>query len=373
MDEENVSLSRTIENSPSYVAGMSEEELRRKYSVAEIAKMGSNESPLGPSPRAVEAMQQAISSLHRYPPMDDGTLRQALSDTIGHDITPDHLVTGNGGCDILSMIADGFLDDTTGCVICRPTFPVYEFTAKRNGAAVVYADLTEPGFEFDVDAILNAVTENTRLLYLCSPNNPTGTLLSNNDLDRVLKGLPEKTLIVFDEVYHHFVTAGDTPDLLAHVLNDRRIIVVHSFSKAYGLAGCRLGYGIARPDLVAEIRRHRLPFHINNVTMEGGLAALEDKEHLAQTVSTVVEGRSWLIEGLSQAGIDTWPTQGNFVLFRTGAPAAEVADRLLRQGIIVRPMDTFYLPDHLRVSVGRRSDNERFLDSLRLALTELAE
>jgi histidinol-phosphate aminotransferase len=361
------------EKSPGYVAGMSEEELRLKYNVAEIVKIGSNENPLGPSPRAVEAMQQAVPRLHRYPPMTDERLRGAIAASLGNGVTPDHVVTGNGACDVLSMIADGFLGADDECVICRPTFPVYEFLAKRNGATVVHADLDDRDFAFNVESILHQLGERTRIVFLCSPNNPTGTLLRDGDLQRIVDALPAGAIIVFDEVYYHFITEPERPNALARVIDGRPIIITHSFSKAYGLAGCRLGYGIAPPEIIREVSRYRVPFHINNVTTEAGLAALKDSDHLDATVATVVDGRRWLGEALAQLGVETWPSQGNFVLFRTKHPALAISEELQKRGVIVRPMNMFYLPDHLRVSVGREEDNQRFVEALADAMSTIAD
>lgn len=356
-----------------YVAGMSEEELRRKYDVTEIVKIGSNENPIGPSPRAVEAMQRAVPGLHRYPPMTDESLRDAIAAALGDGVTSDYVVTGNGACDVLSMIADGFLGADDECIICRPTFPVYEFLAKRNGAGVVHADLDDQDFSYRVESILERLTERTRVVFLCSPNNPTGTLLRDSDLQRIVDALPEGAIIVFDEVYYHFIIEPERPNALARVIDGRPIIITHSFSKAYGLAGCRLGYGLAPPEIVQKVGRYRVPFHINNVTMEAGLAALKDSDHLAATVATVVEGRRWLGDALAQLGVETWPSQGNFILFRAPHPAAAVSEELQKRGVIVRPMNTFYLPDHLRVSIGRKDDNRRFIDALSASMSAIAD
>lgn len=349
---------------PGYVAGMSEKELREKYDVGEIVKIGSNENPLGPSPMAVEVMNKLTSGLHRYPPMKDDSFRIAIANALGRGITPEHVVTGNGGCDILSMMANAFLGKGDECTICRPTFPAHEFLARRNGADVIYADLELPSFTYNINAILDAVTDKTRVVFLCSPNNPTGSVLTGTDFNTLVDELPGSVVVVLDEVYHHFVTEDDRPDPITAVTQGKPVIAVHSFSKAFGLAGCRLGYGIAAPGIIEQIRRFTLPFHINNVSLEAGIAALGDKDHLDNTVKAVIEGRSYVYDKLREIGADAWPSQGNFVLFKTSFPAEAISEGLQQRGVIVRPMDLFYLPGHLRVSVGRRADNDRFIEAL---------
>ena len=355
-----------------YVAGMSEEELRKQRGITDIIKIGSNENPLGPSPLAVEAMQQAVANLHRYPPMSDDDFRSTLANRLGRGLTPDHLVTGNGACDVLSMIATNYLTVETECLICRPTFPIYDFTAQRMGATAKYIDLDPESFAYNTGAILSAVTDRTRLLYVCSPNNPTGGIMTGGQMKELIRGLPPNALLVADEVYHHFATTEDYPDTIAHVMGGENVIITHSFSKAYGLAGGRLGYGIARPDIIERVSRSRLPFHLNNVTLEGGAAALKDAVHLERSIATIVAGREWLQNELDRIGIRNWPSQGNFILFKTDFAAADVSEQLLQRGVIIRPMTNFYLPDHLRVTVGRPVENERFINSLTEAISVLS-
>ena len=357
--------------SPVYVGGASMEDIRKQYDVEEVIKIGSNESPLGPSPLAVAAMQQAAASLNRYPPMGDDDLKAVLAETLGQGLQPENFFTGNGGCDVLWMIAGGFLGPERECIICRPTFPVYDVTARRVGTNVVYVDLDPDHFTYDVEAILAAVTEKTRVIYLCSPNNPTGGLLSAEQMETLVNNVPDHVLLVTDEVYHHFITADNRADPLPYVLNGKNVVVIHSFSKAYGLAGLRLGYGIARPEIIEYLARIRLPFHLDRMTIEGGMAALRDTAYLQNSVELVVAGRQWLYEALSQLEVQVWPSQANFILFKPPFAATEVSEQLLRRGIIVRPMGNFYLPDHLRVSVGLPEENERFVSALREILAAM--
>lgn len=325
-------------------------------------RMSYNENPLGASPAAVAAIQEAAAGLAQYPPNLDDTLRNALAGLHGRGLTPDHFVTGNSGCDILDLIARAFLNPGDEAVICRPTFPVYEATVRPAGAAIVHVDLPTDTFHYDVDALLAAVTERTRLLYVCSPNNPTGNLLSRPQLHALLAGLPERVLLVFDEVYYHFVTDPQRADPLAAVLDRANVIVVHTFSKAYGLAGLRLGYAVARPDLTAKITALRRSFYLSTLCLVAGLAALGDEEHVQRTVEITLAGRDWLYGQIRELGLQAWPSQANFILLRCPVPAAQWSEKLQGQGILVRP--AFGLPDCLRVSVGLPEANQAFIAAL---------
>jgi histidinol-phosphate aminotransferase len=360
-----------VATAPIYVGGASIESIKEEYGLDDVIKLASNESPLGPSPLVVEAIQQAAVGLNRYPPMGDEELRAALAETIGREMTPDHFVTGNGGCDVLSMIAASFLHEGDECIICRPTFPVYEITARRVGANIVYADLDLDHFTYNVEAILGAITGRTRLLYVCNPNNPTGTILTAEQMETLVNHVPSHVLIVADEVYYHFVTADDYPDTLAYVRQGKNVAILHSFSKVFSLAGLRLGYAIAPPEIARYLSRARESFHLNQLVFAGGLAALRDKEHLKNNVTLTVLGRNWLTEQLAALKLPLWPSQSNFILFKPPFPSVLVSERLLQRGVIVRPMTQFYLPTHLRVTVGLPEENERFIAALRKSLAEL--
>ncbi|MFQ5576368.1 MAG: histidinol-phosphate transaminase [Anaerolineae bacterium] len=358
---------------PIYVGGATIEAIQKQYGLEHVIKMASNESPLGPSPQAVEAIQKAALMLNRYPPMGDEDFRNVLAGAIGQGMTAGNFVTGNGGCDILAMIAANFLQPGDECVIARPTFPVYDITAQRAGASVVYADLHPDTFAYDVEAMLSAITGRTRLLYVCSPNNPTGTIITAGQMETLVNNAPPHVVIVADEVYHHFADHTDFPDTLEYVRQGKNIIVLHSFSKAFGLAGLRLGYAIAPPKLARYLSRARESFHLSRLAIVGGMASLDDRAHLQKIVSTSRQGREWLYRELARLGVQVWPSQSNFVLFKPLCCPGELSEQLLRRGVIVRPMSQFYLPTHLRVTAGLPEENKRFIAALRESLAILEE
>ena len=339
---------------------------RDRHSMETIYKMSSNENPLGCSATVAAAVVAAAAGLGDYPPYTDDSLRAALADLHGRGLTPDHFVTGNGGCDVLELLARTLLSPGDEAIICPPTFPIYELTAKEAGASVVQVNLTPDTFTYRVDAILGAVTDKTRLLYLCSPNNPTGTLLTQAQMDEIMAALPERVVVVFDEVYYHFVAQDGRPNPIDYVLEDANIVALHSFSKAYGLAGLRLGYGVAKPEIAQRIAALRLPFHLNTLCFEAGMAALADASHVNKTVEVTLAGRDWLTGQIRELGLEAWTSQSNFVLFRCPVPAVEWAQKLEARNILVRP--AFGLPDSLRVTVGLPEANRAFID----ALAELA-
>jgi len=353
------------------VSGASVEDIQRKYEIEEIIKMGSNENPLPPSPLAIEAMQQAAATVNRYPSMSDENLRAILAETIGQGLEPDNFVTGNGGCDVLDMVANAFMNPGDECIICRPTFPIYNISAQSVGANVVYVDLDSTHFDYDVEAILEAVTEKTRLIYICNPNNPTGTIMTAEQMETLVNNIPSHVLIVSDEVYHHFVTSDQYPNSASFVTAGKNVLILHSFSKAFALAGVRLGYAIAPPEIARYIAHTRNPFHLSKVTMAGGIAALRDTAHLKKGVELVITGRDWLYEQLVGLGLEVRPSQGNFIAFKVPFPPGEVTERLLQRGVIIRPMDRFSLPTHARVSVGLPEENERFITTLREVLADM--
>ncbi|MDX1520536.1 MAG: histidinol-phosphate transaminase [Anaerolineae bacterium] len=368
-----LSIDPNIAASPNYVGGTSMETIKEKYGLEDVIKLASNESMLPPSPRVIAAIQQEIAGLNRYPAtMGDQDVRATLAESIGQGTSPENFVTGNGGCDVLNLIATGYLKKGDECIICRPTFPVYDLTARRRGAKVVYVDLDPEQFSYDVEAILGAVTEQTRIIYLCTPNNPTGTLLTAEQMETLVNNIPPQVLLVSDEVYHHFATDPTFPRTIDYVGQSKNVIIVHSLSKVFGLAGMRFGYGMAPAEIATYLSRARLPFHLNKLTMAGAKAALMDETYIEKTRELTVSGRDWLTEQLQRIEGQVWPSQSNFVLMKPPFESKLVADRLEQRGVIVRPLDNFYLPGYLRVTVGLPKENERFIKELRNVFAELA-
>jgi histidinol-phosphate aminotransferase len=357
---------------PLYVAGTHIDTVKERYGLQDLIKLASNENPLGPSPKAMAAIQEALPRLFRYPPVDAVQLRQELADGWGRGLAGDSFVTGNGATEILAMITLGFLNRGDESIICRPTFPMYAIFTHRRGATAVWADL-DASFLHNIDRVLAAVSDRTRLILVCCPNNPTGTVMTPGDADRLVREVPPDVVTVFDESYRLFATDVELPDTIRYVREGRNVIVVNSMSKAYGLAGLRFGYAIARQEIAEYLRRLQHPFHLSELALRGARAALDDVEHTQRTQALITTERDWLQARLDELGLFYIPSQGNFVALKPGYPADLVYERMLQRGVIIRPLRLFDMPDFIRVSIGARPENERFLQTLRETLSELEE
>ena len=346
-----------------YKGGASVDEVRSRVKAGRIYKLSSNENPLGPSPLALAAVNEEMANLNRYPPRNDSSLRRALAQF--HALDESCFFTGSGGFEVLELVARSLLTGGDEVIICPPTFGVYARTAQAQGAVVVEVPLKED-FALDVAALLEAVTPRTRIVYLCNPNNPTGTVSTKAEFETLLNALPEGVVLVHDDVYGDFVERGDFPDSLEY-LPHKAFIAVRTFSKVYGLAGLRLGYGITSPDLAEKMRTQHRTFHLSSVSLAAGIGALADSEHLKKSLALVREGKQYLYEEFEKLGIFYWPSEANFILFRSPYDAAKLEADLLECGIMIRETARNGLTDCLRVSVGTSEANEAFI----AALTEL--
>ena len=344
--------------------GPSIDEIRNRVKATTIHKLSSTENPLGPSPRVIEILRDAAATLHEYPPRGDDHLREAIANHHARGLTPDHVASANGGYEVIDLIGRAFLRPGDEVIISSPTYRAYAWSAARQEATIVDVRLRPDDFSLDVDGILAALTERTRLVCLCNPGNPSGSIAPRADVERLLAHLPARTILVADEVYVHYVDDARYPDSIRHVLDNQPVVIVHSLSKAYGLAGLRVGYGIGRPDLIARVAAYRRPFHLSTLALRAAVAAIQDTEHLDRSVALARAGRRHLRQQLDRLGVTHWPSQGNFVLFRTETPARQAYEQLLERGIMVRPTDSNGLPDHLRVSAGRPDANEAFIEAL---------
>jgi histidinol-phosphate aminotransferase len=341
-----------------YQPGKPIEELERELGIQGAIKLASNENPLGPSPKAVAAVRAACSGIHRYPDGASFSLRSRLAPRLG--VAEDQLVFGSGADEILELLAKTLLGRGDEVVYAWPSFAMYPIVVKGMGATPVPVPL-DSQLVHDLPAMARAVTKRTKLVFVCNPNNPTGTSVGARDFAAFVEALPRDLVLAIDEAYFEFVRREDFPDAIALVARRPGTIVLRTFSKIYGLAGLRIGYGVADRELAGYLQRARHPFNVNRLAEVAGLAALDDDEHVRRTREGNAAGIAFLTRELTSLGFEVWPSDANFVLVRTGSA---VHTRLLREGVIVRPMAGFGLPDHIRISIGTAEENERLVKAL---------
>jgi histidinol-phosphate aminotransferase len=359
---------REVRGLASYNAGLSAEHVQSRYGVQHVAKLGSNENPLGPGPTVATAMAQACGDIALYPDAQCAPLRAALAERL--KVSPQQLVFGNGSEDLLGIISRVFLDHGDEVVTVVPSFGLHVIYPQATGAQVVGVPLCADG-AFDVPAMIAALTVRTRLLMFSCPSNPVGTTLDAAQLHALIAALPEGCLMVFDEAYYEYAQVdADYPDCLALLkAAGKPFILLRTFSKAYALAGLRIGYGIvSEPTLANLIDRLRTPFNINRVAQAAALAALADEQHLSRALAHVSTERARMAEALAAMGVPAIPSKANFLYFATPHPAETLNQALLAEGVIVKPWREPGYTGYLRVSIGSQADNDQFLAALGRAL-----
>ncbi len=342
-----------------YQPGKPIEELERELGIDGSIKLASNENPLGPSPRAVAAVRGALEEVHRYPDGASYALRRALSARL--EVEPEQLVFGAGSDEVLELIAKSFLGPGDEVVYAWPSFALYPIVTKGMGATPVPVPL-DGAMVHDLPAMRRAIGDRTRVVIVCNPNNPTGTSVGTDAFDAFAASLPADVLLVVDEAYVDYARRPDFPDSIAWLRRRHGTIVLRTFSKINGLAGLRIGYGIADAEVAGYLQRARHPFNVSRLAEVAALAALDDFEHVERSIRINAEGIGYLTRELRALGLEVWPSDANFLLVRTGAG---VHESLLREGVIVRPLAGFGLPDCVRVTVGVPEENERFVKTLR--------
>src|ERR1700726_4970562 len=346
-----------------YEPGKPIEETARELHVdpGVIIKLASNENSLGPSPKAIQAMRAALEDAQLYPDGGGFYLRSALGARLG--FARENIILGNGSNEVIEFLGHAFLNPGDDVIVSEHAFIAYKLIATFFGARTI--ETPSPDYEHDLEAMLNAITAKTRIIFIANPNNPTGTLTSQIKLDKFISRLPENIVTVFDEAYFEFL--DHPPDSLQYVGDGRDIVVLRTFSKIYGLASLRVGYGIARRELIEVLQKTRQPFNVNRIAQAGALAALADKAHQRKTKRVADEGRVYLEEQFAGMKLRFVPGVANFVMVNVGDGAA-VFKRLLAQKIIVRPLKGYNLPEWVRITVGTMEQNERCIAALKKVL-----
>ncbi len=347
-----------------YEPGKPMEEVARELGfddIAEIVKVASNENELGPSPMAIEAMQESISEMHRYPDGGAFYLKNKLADKLGVD--PEQLLFGCGSNELIVFLGHVFLGQGTNLIMGAEAFAVYFLVAALYQAECIRVPM--PEHMHDLDAMLAAVTPETRLITVCNPNNPTGTMVSPETIDAFIDKLPDHVVAVIDEAYFEVMPNDMKPNLLKHIRAGRKnLILLRTFSKAYGLAGLRIGYAVAHPELIALLNKVRQPFNVNAMAQSAAMAALDDVTHIVETREMIFQGLQYFEQELPKLGIETVPSGANFILIKAGN-GREVFQELQKRKVIVRPMDPYGLPDHIRITIGTPEQNQIMLNALK--------
>jgi histidinol-phosphate aminotransferase len=350
-----------------YVPGKPIEEVQREFGLTDVVKLASNENPLGPSPRAVAAIREHAAKVAFYPEGAAPALRKALSEFLA--VPPDTLVFGNGSDEILHLLCAVFIrpgkDET---IQGDPSFSMYEIYATLADAKVNRVPLKN--LVHDLPAMADRITPNTRLIFIANPNNPTGTIVSQTEIDRFMDRVPNDVIVVFDEAYHEYVDPRLCPNVLPYIEAGRNVVVTRTFSKAYGIAGLRVGYAIARPEIVAHLERARSPFNVNILAQAAATAAIADQDHINASIAVNVAGKAQLTRAFDSLGLEYTPSQANFVLVDIKGDSREMFQALLRHGVIIRPGSGLGLPNYIRVSIGTEQQNSKFIDALNAVLRD---
>ncbi len=346
-----------------YPPGKPIEELEREYGIFDSIKLASNENPLGPSPKAVAAITAGLGNLHRYPDGNCYYLKRALAKKLG--VSADAIIFGNGSNEVIELAVRTFMERGDEAVMADQAFVIYRLVVQAEGGRARIVPLRN--FTHDLEAIVDAITPATRMVFLANPNNPTGTIFFRRQWEAFLAAVPRHVVIVMDEAYFEFVDDAEYPDSLNAHAKHPLLITLRTFSKIYGLAGLRIGWGCADPTMIEVMNRVRAPFNVSSLAQLAALAALDDDEHVQRTRRCNAEGMQFFRQEFARLGLECVPSWANFVLVRVGN-SARIYEALLREGVIVRPMGVYGFAEHVRISIGTMAENERCISALQHVL-----
>ena len=354
---------KNILNITPYIPGKPIEETKRQLGLKEVIKLASNENPLGASPEAKEAIKKSLSGINRYPDGQCFYLKRSLAKYL--KVKPANLILGNGSDELIDIIIKTFVEEDENIITADITFLEYEIISKVNGRKIITAPLRN--FKYDLEAIQKKINQKTKLVFISNPNNPTGTYVTKLELQDFMSDLPNSVLLVLDEAYDTFIDVDDFPKGLDYIYN-KNVIVLKTFSKAYGLAGLRIGYAIAQPKFTSYMERVRQPFNVNFLAQVAAQAALDDKEFLRKTRKIILEGKNYIYEALTRLGLVYVPSVANFILIDVGRDGRVVFRDMLKYAVIVRDMEQYGLKNFIRVTIGTPKENEIFIRVLKKVL-----
>lgn len=357
-----------LAGAPAYVGGKSIHEIETP--AEKIYKLSSNENALGSSPKAIEAIQDCLNGLNIYPDRTDAKLRTALADYYKNELSADHFMATPSGSEMIDLLVRAFCGSGLNNIASNPCFQPYFMFTKNQGATTKDIPLIGEDYALDVDGILAAIDDNTRLIFLTSPNNPTGTYIPKAALDAIMNNIPDHVIVVLDEVYHHFADADDYTTAMPYVRDGKNIVGLNSFSKAYGLAGLRMGYGYGPEKIMTYVRQLWKPFFMNSVANAAATAALTDAEFIEQTHKHVITERNYLYGELDRIGMRYWKSQGNFIMMRPPMEDKLFEEKMLYHGVMIRPVGGFGAPGCVRVTVGTSEANRTVIHAIESIMSE---
>ncbi|MFH1394682.1 MAG: histidinol-phosphate transaminase [Candidatus Omnitrophota bacterium] len=340
-----------------YQPGKPIEEVKREYNLKNVIKLASNENPLPPSPKVLEAIAESAKNVARYPDGSCFQLKECLSRKL--EVSNNSIVFGNGSDEIIILALRAFINPGDEVIISSPTFSVYKIAATIENAVI--KEIPARNYKYDLEAMYKAITKNTKIIFIANPDNPTGTYVPDNDLRAFVEKVPKDIFVFIDEAYYEFARGGDYPETLDMIKRqDRNVIIARTFSKAYGLAGLRVGYSVAREDIAMLLNKVREPFNVNSIAQAAAIAALEDKEHLQASVNLVLSEKEKFYQKFKSLGLEYIPTRANFIAVNTKRDSKQIFNFLLTKGIIVREMSAWGLDGFIRVNIGLPEENEMF-------------
>jgi len=344
-----------------YIPGKPIEDVKRELGLKEVIKLASNETSVGPSPLAVEAIKKEVENINLYPEATSKLLREKLADKL--KIDKEMIIYGNGADDVIDLIGMAFIDEGDEVITCETTFPAYRTAVKIMGGKFILVKLKD--FRFDLEEIIKRINEKTKMIFLCNPNNPTGTIITKEEVSAFMRKVPQDVIVVFDEAYYDYVEDKNYPNSLSYILEGKNVIVIRTFSKIAGIAGVRVGYAIAKKDLIGYLRRVVNPFTTNRLAQVAALASLDDEKHYKEVLRSNHEGKKYLYNELKKLELFYVPTEGNFIFINVEEDSEVIFDRLLKKGVIIRPGKPYGCTNFIRVTIGTAYENQKFIQAIR--------
>jgi histidinol-phosphate aminotransferase len=361
MKKENNLIRKGMIDLKPYIPGKPLEEVKRELGLNEVVKLASNETSIGPSPLAIEAVKNEIENINLYPESSSRLLREKLAHKL--KVAKEMIIVGNGEDDIIDLIGMAFINEADEVITGEITFPAYETAVKIMGGKLNSVKLKN--FRFDLEEIIQRINEKTKIIFLCNPNNPTGTIVTREEVTSFIEKVPRDVIIVFDEAYYDYVEDENYPNSLSYVLEEKNVIVLRTFSKIAGLAGIRVGYGISTPELIGYLNRVVNPFTTNRLAQVAALASLNDEEYYRKVLKSNQEGKKYLYRELKKIDLFYLPTEANFIFIDLKEDSEVIFEKLLRKGVIIRPGKTWGCTNFIRVTIGTPYENEKFIQALK--------